>query len=157
MARAYFSTVLDRSAEAVWAIVRDFNDYPSYIDGVEESVVEDGKSGDSVGAVRRFRYGGAWIRQRLVALSDEDHSFTYAGIDPFPFPAAEGAKTLPAPIDYKGTLRMTPVVDGDRAFVEWWLTFECSPGDQSLWNSFLVKAISQWMSSLARKVSTASR
>ena len=56
--KAYFSTVLDRPSEAVWALERDFNDYPRYIDGVDQSVMEDKKSGDSVGAVRSFRYGG---------------------------------------------------------------------------------------------------
>ena len=27
--------------------------------------------------------------------------------------------------DFQATLRITPVVDGDRAFVEWWATFDC--------------------------------
>ena len=98
MAKAYFSTVLNQPAEAVWALVRDFNDYPRYIDGVDQSVTEDTRSGDSVGAVRRFRYGGEWIRQRLVALSDADRSFTYTGLAPFRFPSTDGA-TNPAHTD----------------------------------------------------------
>lgn len=36
--------------ETVWSLIRDFNNYPSYIDGVTESVIEDGKRGDEVGA-----------------------------------------------------------------------------------------------------------
>ena len=157
MAKAYFSTVLDRPAEAVWALVRDFNDYPRYIDGVDQSVIEDKKSGDSVGAVRSFRYGGEWIRQRLVALSDADRSFTYAGFEPFRFPSTDGTPNPLTPIDYVGTLRVTPVVDGDRAFVEWWLTFDCLPDERERWNSFLVNAISQWVASLERTFSSKTR
>ena len=87
MAKAYFSTVIDRPVGAVWALVRYFNNYPQYIDGVDQSVIEDKSSGESVGAIRSFRYGGAWIRQRLVALSDSERSFTYAGFEPFAFPS----------------------------------------------------------------------
>lgn len=152
MTQAYFSTVLNQPAEAVWALVRDFNDYPRYIDGVDQSVIEDTRSGDSVGAIRRFRYGGEWIRQRLVALSDADRSFTYTGLAPFRFPSTDGATNPLTPIDYEGTLRVAPVVDGNRAFVEWWLTFDCSPDERDRWRSFLVDAISQWLGSLARTV-----
>jgi hypothetical protein len=119
---------------------------------VDQSVIEDKSSGESVGAIRSFRYGGAWIRQRLVALSDSERSFTYAGFEPFAFPS-KGMDSL-TPIDYEGTLRVTPVVDGDRAFVEWWLTFDCIPNERDRWNCFLVSAISQWVGSLARTVCT---
>jgi polyketide cyclase/dehydrase/lipid transport protein len=152
MAKAYYSAVLDRPAEDVWAVVRDFNGYPRYIEGVDQSAIEDEKSGDSVGAVRSFRYGGRWIRQRLVALSDADRSFTYAGFEPFRFPSEDGAMNPLAPINYEGTLRVTPVVDGDRAFVEWWLTFDCNSDERDRWNSFLVSAISHWVGSLERTV-----
>jgi hypothetical protein len=42
----------------VWSLIRDFNNYPAYIDGVSESVIENDKRGDEVGAVRRFCYLG---------------------------------------------------------------------------------------------------
>jgi Polyketide cyclase / dehydrase and lipid transport len=154
MTKAYFSAVLDHPAEAVWALVRDFNDYPRYIDGVDQSVIEDEKSGDSVGAVRSFRYGGEWMRQRLVALSDVDRSFTYAGIEAFPFPSTEGATRSLRPIEYEGTLRVTPVVDGNRSFIEWWLIFDSIANERKSWKSFLVSAISKWVGSVARAAST---
>ena len=71
MTTAYYSTVLNHPLETVWALIRDFNNYPAYIDGVSESVIEDDKGGDEVGAVRRFCYLGNWIRQRLAGHSDE--------------------------------------------------------------------------------------
>ena len=87
MTTAYYSTVLNHPLETVWDLIRDFNNYPAYIEGVSESVIEDDKGGDEVGAVRRFCYLGNWIRQRLAGHSDEAHALTYAGIEPLPFPA----------------------------------------------------------------------
>ena len=130
----------------VWALVRDFNNYPRYIDGVDASVIEDEKSGESVGAVRRFRHDGDWIRQRLIALPDGERSLTYAGLDPFPFPSA-GAEG-PAPIDYQGTIRLTPIIEEDRTFLEWWLDFDCAPDERARWSAFLSGAIAQWAASL---------
>jgi hypothetical protein len=45
----------------VWKIVRDFNNYPVWV-GAGESKIEDGKSGDTVGAVRRVLYQDRHIR-----------------------------------------------------------------------------------------------
>ncbi|MGH8653430.1 MAG: SRPBCC family protein [Gammaproteobacteria bacterium] len=158
MAKAYYSAVLDRPAKDVWPVVRDFNNYPRYIEGVDQSAIEDEKSGDSVGAVRRFRYGGQWIRQRLVALSDADRSFTYAGCEPFRFPSKAGAANPLMPIDYEGTLRVTPVVDGNRAFVEWWLNFDDSRRTRSL--DFVSRqrhlAVGRIAAGVSRRVKTAS-
>ncbi|WP_225674671.1 SRPBCC family protein [Bradyrhizobium hereditatis] len=76
MTTAYYSTVLNHPLETVWALIRDFNNYPAYIDGVSESMIEDDKGGDAVGAIRRFCYLGNWIRQRLAGHSDQAHSLT---------------------------------------------------------------------------------
>ena len=43
---AYYSTFLNLPVETVWSLIRDFNNYPAYIDGVTESVIEDGNRGD---------------------------------------------------------------------------------------------------------------
>ena len=85
MITAYHSTVLDHPVDRVWSLVRDFNNYPAYIDGVTASVIEDNKRGDEVGAVRRFKYGGNWIRQRLSEHSDERRTLTYVGMELFAF------------------------------------------------------------------------
>ena len=87
MTTAYYSTVLNHPLPTVWDLIRDFNNYPAYIDGVTASVIEDDKGGDEIGAVRRFCYLGNWVRQRLAGHSDEGHSLTYAGIEPLPFPS----------------------------------------------------------------------
>jgi hypothetical protein len=148
MHKAYCSAVLNSPVDHVWHLARDFNDYPKYIEGVSESQIEDGRNGDEIGAVRRFCYGGAWIRQRLTAHSDEDHSFSYAGLDPFPFPAK--AEQAPAAIEYSGTLRLTPITESDRTFAEWWVEFEARPEDAAPWHALLMQLIRQWMGSLGR-------
>lgn len=147
--KAYYSIVLDETAEQVWSLVRDFNNYPRYIEGVTESIIEDDKRGDEVGAVRRFHYGDVWIRQRLVSHSDTERSFTYAGLEEFPFPGADAAAS-PAPVNYQGTLRVTPVVESKQAFVEWFVEFDSAPNEATQWNNLLLPLIAQWTDSLRR-------
>jgi hypothetical protein len=147
--RAYYSSVLEQSADEAWSLIRDFNNYPVYIEGVTESVIEDGRRGDEVGAVRRFLYGETWLRQILEAHSDADRSFTYAGLEQFGFPS-EGASNAPASINYRGTLRLTPIVDRNRAFVEWFVDFDAPSHEAAQWTDLLLKLIPQWVDSLHR-------
>lgn len=93
MTQAYYSAVLDRPLDEVWSLIRDFNNYPAYIDGVSESVIEGDKHGDEVGAIRRFCYLGNWIRQRLIDHSDRQHTLTYAGLEALPYPQDDGNQT----------------------------------------------------------------
>ena len=123
MTTAYYSTVLNDHypCETVWALIRDFNNYPAYIDGVSESVIEDDRGGDEIGAVRRFCYLGNWIGQRLAGHSDEAHSLTYAGIEPSSVSWRGAARRAPA----ADTLRRDdasclPIVEGNRTFIEWY-------------------------------------
>ncbi len=75
-----------KSADDVWNVIRDFNNYAVWIDGAGESEIEDGKSGDAVGAVRNVLYQGKRIRQTLLALSDVERSQTYAFCGEAPMP-----------------------------------------------------------------------
>jgi hypothetical protein len=149
MSRAYYSSVLNHNADHVWRLIRDFNNYPSYIDGVTESVIEDDKRGDEIGAVRRFCYRGSWLRQRLAAHSDTERFFRYSGMEPFPFPAQDDSDA-PAAVDYTGTLRLTPIIDGDQTFVEWYVEYDCPPKDVERWRDLLMDLIPQWVHSLQR-------
>jgi Polyketide cyclase / dehydrase and lipid transport len=100
MAKSYYSTIFEHSADDVWNVIRDFNNYPVWVNGAGKSEIELGKSGDSFGAVRIRR-----VRQRLLAMSDVERSQTY-----------EFAGTASVPVEnYRATLRVTQVVDGNRA------------------------------------------
>ena len=140
MARSYYSTVFDRSADTVWSVIRDFNNYPVWVDGAGQSHIEDGKSGDSVGAIRNVLYKDMRRRQRLLALSDTERAQTY-----------EFAGDTPLPVqNFQATIRVTPVVDGDRAFVEWWATFDCESAAREERVIFFRDAFGGWLRSLRR-------
>ncbi|HET7889473.1 MAG TPA: SRPBCC family protein [Bradyrhizobium sp.] len=142
MAKAYYSTVFEQSARDIWKIVRDFNNYPVWVGGAGESRIEDGKSGDTVGAVRNVLYQGRQIRQRLLAQSDVERSQTYEFC---------GTPTLPM-TGFLATLRVTPVVDGDRAFVEWWAHFDCDVARRDEIADTLQGWFGKWLESLRRSM-----
>jgi Polyketide cyclase / dehydrase and lipid transport len=137
MARAYYSTVFEHKAADIWEIIRDFNNYQIWVGGVGESPIEDGKSGDTVGAVRNVLYQEHRIRQRLLALSDVERSQTYEFCGPSLLPMH----------GFQATLRITPIVDGDRAFAEWWATFDCEPGRSEELSQTLRSGFSKWLES----------
>ena len=138
MAKAYYSTVFEQPAQDIWKIIRDFNNYPVWVGGAGESRIEDGKSGDTVGAIRNVLYQEQRIRQRLLAQSDVERSQTYEFCD---------APTLPV-TGFRATLRVTPVVDRDRAFVEWWADFDCEPVQIAEFTETLRFRFGKWLESL---------
>jgi hypothetical protein len=140
VARSYYSTIFEQPAGAVWTVIRDFNNYPVWVDGAGESMIEAGKSGDSVGAVRDVLYNGVRRRQKLLAMSDTERSQTYG------FASEPPLHTQ----NFQATLRVTPVVDGDRAFVEWWATFDCDLDRHHERTAFFRDAFAGWLESLRR-------
>ena len=138
--KSYYSTVFEQSADNLWAIVRDFNAYPVWVDGAGESAIEAGKSGDSVGAVRDVLYNNVRRRQQLLALSDTDRAQTYRFVSEPPLHTR----------NFQATLRVTPVIDGDRAFVEWWATFDCDAERHNERTAFFRDAFAGWLESLRR-------
>ena len=123
MPKAYASTVLAAPADEVWAAIRDFNGLPTWLAAVTDSIIEDGRTADQVGCVRSFHLqDGAHLRERLLAFSDHDRFYTY-NFEKTPFDVA----------NYHATLRVTPVTDGGRSFVEWWTTFDCDPAKADEW------------------------
>jgi len=137
MNKVYYSTVIDQPADRVWSVIRDFNSYPVWVEGISESHIEDGKAGDAVGAIRNFSNGDTRIRQRLLAHSDLDRSYTFESCEPL------GAITY-----YLGTGRVTPIVDGDRAFVEWSTVFDCADAERKTCTTFFSEGTPQWLKSL---------
>jgi Polyketide cyclase / dehydrase and lipid transport len=110
--------------------------------GAGESVIEEGKSGDTVGAIRNVLYRERQIRQRLLALSDVERSQTYEFC---------GAPSLPV-VNFRATLRIREVADGDRAFVEWWATFDCELERRGDISATLRGWFATWLESLRRSL-----
>ena len=140
MAKAYYSTVLDHTAGEVWSVIRPFDHY-AWAGVPGETVIEDGKAGDQVGAIRRFQGGDKTIRQILLAHSDHERFYSYAFCDAPPFPIR----------NYVATLRVLPVVENGKAFVEWWATFDCAEQEQDRWTAHLEnEGFAKWLSALRR-------
>jgi hypothetical protein len=134
MATSYASTVIDAPADQVWQRIRDFNGLATWHAGmVASSEIEDGKAGDQVGCVRSFTLAdGTHLRERLLTHSDADRSYTY------------NFEKTPFDVDnYHCTIRVTPVTDGDKSFVEWWTTFDCDRDKQEHWTGFFAGQVFQ--------------
>jgi len=143
MSKSYYSTIFEQSADAIWNVIRDFNNYPVWVNGAGESQIEAGKSGDSVSAIRNVLYSCSRRRQQLVALSDVDRTQTYRFVSEPPIHTR----------NFQATLRVSPVVDGNRAFVEWWATFDCDLDRSEERIAFCRDAFAGWLESLRRHLS----
>src|SRR4030088_3184590 len=125
------STVVEAPIEEVWAILRDFNGHETWHPSVGASRLEDGASGDMIGAVRDFRlHDGSRIREQLLALSDVETSFTYCIIE--------------APVmlrNYHATVRLRPVTSDGECFWERWARFDPSAADKQRLSRFVAHDI----------------
>jgi hypothetical protein len=131
--RLYVSSIIEASADTVWARIRDFNGLPQWHPAIADSRIENQQSADRVGCVRHFhtRDGGT-IRERLLALSDYDYSCTYEILE------------SPMGVDnYVATLKLTPVTDGDRCFAEWSAEFDCAEGREHELSSLIGQGVFQ--------------
>ncbi len=134
MAKAYTSTIVDAPAKEVWAYLRDFNGLPKWTGGiVVKSEIEDGLSGDQVGAVRSFKLDdGRHLREKLLSHSDAYRMYTY------------NFEKKPFDVDnYHATLRVRPVTDGNTSFVEWSTTFDCDRERIAEWEKFFSEEVFQ--------------
>jgi Polyketide cyclase / dehydrase and lipid transport len=121
MTNIFVSSIVAAPATKVWAKVRDFNGLPSWLPAVAESRIENNEPSDKVGCVRAFTLrNGDRLREQLLSLSDHELFLTY--------------KILESPMGVEGyvaTLRLTPVTEGDRTFLEWTAEFECDPAREA--------------------------
>lgn len=145
MAKAYYSTVFEQTADQIWSIIRDFNNYKIWGADCGESQIEDGKTGETVGAIRRFLTGNTITRQRLLAQSDRERFQVYEFCDPSPLQVQ----------NYEATLRVTPIIDGNSAFVEWSATFDCAPSEHDRWVEHFRKSFARWLESLRSQFANA--
>lgn len=111
------SSVINASISKVWDRVRDFNGLPNWYPAVIDSHIEAGSPSDRVGCIRSFRRDdGLYFREQLLALDDRGHTFTYALLD--------SNTTMQ---DYFCTMKLLPITDGDRTYIEWLADFQCLP------------------------------
>lgn len=114
------STIVEAPIEAVWDVLRDFNGHDVWHPAVVESAVERELASDRVGCVRRFSLAdGSELRERLLALSDAETSFSYCLLD------------TPVPLfNYVAHVQLLPVTDGDHTFWQWRSDFDTRAGER---------------------------
>ena len=109
MPEVYVSSIIRTSIDRVWAVVRDFGAMPAWHPLIAECRIETGAPADQIGCVRSFTLtDGARIREKLLAQSDVDHSFTYSILE----------ADLPLE-NYMAVVKLTPITDVDHTFGEW--------------------------------------
>ncbi len=121
MVKVYVSAVMNATLDEAWSMLRDFGALGNYHPYFENSYIEGGKPADQVGCVRRFtvRDGGGYLREELLALSDDEHRVRYRILH------------IDAPwTNYVAEMRLLPITEGHGCFGEWWATFDV-PADQS--------------------------
>jgi len=121
MTQVYQSTIIHAPAGVVWAMVRDFNALPKWHSLITDSQIEDDMPSDQVGCIRHFTLqDGSRIRERLLALSDFDLSFSYSILE-----------SPMALSNYIATMSLRPVTENDVTFIDWMAEFDCAENDES--------------------------
>jgi NADPH:quinone reductase len=125
------SVILEAPIERVWEILRDFNGHESWHPAVSASFLEEGATGDIVGAVRDFRLvDGSRIREQLLALSDSEMSFSYC--------------ILEAPLalrNYVAVVKLRPVTMDACCLWEWSAHFDPPAFDRDRLTRFIERDI----------------
>ena len=120
MLKVFVSSVIPAPADQVWAVMRDFNDMPSWHPVVARSAIEGGKASDCIGCIRSLTLAdGIKVREQLLALSDYDYSFSYYIVE-------SGLDVE----NYVAKVELTPVTDGDHTFGKWSVEFDTPPGKE---------------------------
>ncbi|HCQ63987.1 MAG TPA: MxaD family protein [Rhodobacteraceae bacterium] len=118
MIEVLVSSVIPATVDRVWSVVRDFNAMPAWHPAIAQSRIEGGAASDAIGCVRNFSLkDGKKIREKLLSLSDLDHSFSYSIL------------TADIPLEnYRAGLALFPVTDSDQTFGIWTARFTCPKG-----------------------------
>lgn len=120
MAKIFRSSVINSSIDDVWAKIRDYNALPDWNPAFVDSHIESDEPSDKVGCIRNFNLkDGGNIRERLLTLSDAEHLCTYTILE------------SPLPLEnYVATLRLLPITDGNRTYIEWAAEFNWSTEEE---------------------------
>lgn len=114
MERIFISRVIHADAEAVWAVLRDFNGMPEWHPAIADSTIEDDRAADAVGCVRSFHLAdGGHIREQLTELSDADRRMRYIILE------------SPMPVTgYDANIEVLPITEDGTSLVVWKAEFE---------------------------------
>jgi hypothetical protein len=146
MAVCSHSIVIGQDADRVWQAIRRFDQY-EWAGDVHDVRIENDVQPDNVGALRSFAIGDTRVRERLLAHSDADRSYTYTYCG---HPPIE---------NYRATLRVMPGPPCvPITIVEYSARFDCPDGDERRWTAMLkasfARSLDALRASLTDNVST---
>jgi hypothetical protein len=109
MNNSYYSFILDHPAQDVWDVIADFHNCEW--SGLKQSAVLDKLNiSEDIRASRVVLLGEQQIHQRLLARDDVEKSCTYENY-------LAGHRT------FETKIQVRPVIETDKAFVEWFTSF----------------------------------
>jgi len=111
------STVIEAPLDAVWGLLKNFNNVSRWHPDVLESQIENGGTGRTAGDVRAIKLrDGTPLREKLLAISDESRSYSYSVIE------------SPIPIrDHKSIVSLSAMPD-NRTAITWTAEFVADDG-----------------------------
>lgn len=149
MPKAVGRTIIHAPLERVWEVLRDFTSTPKWFGPAVACEMEDGGPTDRVGAVKRVHLAdGQIVREKLLALSDYDHSLMYQILMPTEAGSARGAPGAVARIELR------KLTGGDATFIEWSHEFEVLEGEASAIEAFFNALYPHFFEALTAYVSS---
>ena len=141
MPRVFVSRVVDAPAEKVWTTIRRFDAVAEWLPFVKSSPIEDGGDPTRVGCVRILtQTDGEVFREVLLALSDAERFYSYTFV------------SSPVPVrDHRTTLRVLPITDGSRSYVEWSSRFDIDAKNAARLVDLMNRNFVNGLQNLARK------
>jgi len=141
MPRVFVSRVVDAPAEKVWTTIRRFDAVAEWFPFVKSSPIEDGGDPTRLGCVRILtQTDGEVFREVLLALSDAERFYSYTFV------------SSPVPVrDHRTTLRVLPITDGSRSYVEWSSRFDIDAKNAAQLVDLMNRNFVNGLQNLARK------
>jgi hypothetical protein len=141
MPRVFVSRVVEAPAGKVWTTIRRFDAVAEWLPFVKSSPIENGGDPTRVGCVRILtQTDGEVFREVLLALSDAERFYSYTFV------------SSPVPVrDHRTTLRVLPITDGNRSYVEWSSRFDIDPMYEARLVDLMNRNFVNGLQSLARK------
>ena len=137
----FVSRVVEAPAGKVWTTIRRFDAVAEWLPFVKSSPIENGGDPTRVGCVRILtQTDGEVFREVLLALSDAERFYSYTFV------------SSPVPVrDHRTTLRVLPITDGNRSYVEWSSRFDIDPKYEAQLVDLMNRNFVNGLQSLARK------
>lgn len=114
-----YNAVVDAGSAHTWSVIKQFGGISLWHPAIHESVIESGGPDGLVGCIRRLTLqGGAVLRERLLAIDDDQLSFTYC------------FEEAPLPVDnYVMTVKLVPLTDQPCTVIQWKAQFDLREPD----------------------------